>query len=149
GEVMWRFDEIPRVNIWSWPTLGRPYDIPSWLFRALLWPAWSALGVAGLFVWRWGAAITPLWLLGFAARRASASRGEASLALALVAWGALFWHVRWQCRPETLVAPLLAAELALLESFRHSTRTIAAFRDPIWLLVPLEVVWINLHLSYY
>src|SRR5262249_49434680 len=72
GEVMWRFHELPRENLWTWPTFGAPYDVPSWLFRLLLWPFCQALAVEGLALWRWVTALSLAALLYAGARRASA-----------------------------------------------------------------------------
>lgn len=149
GQVIWQEHGLPRTNVWTWPTLGAPYDILSWLFRAMLWPVWNAFGVPGLFVWRWVTALGLFALLYLAARRATRGQSDGLITVALILWSALFWRQRWQCRPETLVAPLLAAELFLLETARRRKETVSLFRDPLWLLVPLQILWINVHVSYY
>lgn len=143
GRVIWSTHQVPRTELWSWPTYGAPDVPPSWLFRALLWPFWAAGGVAGVFVWRWLTALATFALLWAAARRMGAT-GVAAL-LALV-WAALIWRQRTQARPETLAAILLAAELLLLEARRRPGRT---GRDPAWGLIPIVVLWVNAHISYF
>ena len=149
GQTLWQLHALPGVNVWTWPTLGAPYDVPSWLFRALLWPFWAAFGVPGLFLWRWITALGLVVLLRGCVRHASRGRGDGVIGLAVILWSALLWRQRWQCRPETLVALVLAAELWVLEARRNRSEPTPIARDSAWLLVPLLVVWINTHLSYY
>ena len=143
GRVIWSTHHVPRTELWSWPTYGAPDVPPSWLFRALLWPFWAAGGVTGVFAWRWLTTLAAFTLLWATARRAGAT-GVAPL-LALV-WAALIWRQRTQARPETLAAILLAAELWVLESRRRPGR---GGRDPAWAVVPIVVVWVNAHISYF
>src|SRR6185436_15426640 len=53
GRALWEGLGFPSINVWTWPTHGAPDLIPSWLFRALLWPFWKVGEVNGLFAWRW------------------------------------------------------------------------------------------------
>src|SRR5213593_909092 len=53
GRYLWRTHHIPHTEIWTWPSYGAPAVLPSWGFRALLWPFYAAGGVWGLYVWRW------------------------------------------------------------------------------------------------
>src|SRR5436309_15908983 len=52
GQVLWQQHELPRTNVWTWPTFGAPYDLSSWLFCLVLWPFWAPLGERGLDLWR-------------------------------------------------------------------------------------------------
>ena len=149
GRAIWDLRAIPSTNVWTWPTAGAPYDVPSWLFRVALWPFWAAFGERGLDLWRWLTTLALFGLLAAAARRASRGTGEGLITLALLVWSALFWRQRSQCRPETLAAILLAAEIWLLEARRTRIAAPRISRDPAWLLVPLMALWINLHISYY
>ena len=74
GKVMWTQHTIPHTQLWTWPTHGAPDVMPSWLFRALLYPFWAAGGLAGITVWRW---LTTLDAFGFlwAPARARGARG--------------------------------------------------------------------------
>src|SRR5262249_29442133 len=74
GRVIWAQHAIPRTHVWTWPTYGAPDVLPSWLFRALLYPFWAAGGEVGLYAWRW---ITLLAAFGplFLAARAAGARG--------------------------------------------------------------------------
>ena len=53
GREIWRTHAVPHTQLWTWPTHGAPDVLPSWLFRAALWPFWQLGGIGGLFAWRW------------------------------------------------------------------------------------------------
>src|SRR5689334_10535233 len=140
GKVIWATRAVPRLHLWSWTTYGEPEVLPSWLFRTLVWPFWAAGGPLGLFVWRWGTTLATLGIAWAASRRMEA-RGLAPLvALALAA---RILAVRSQVRPETLVGPLLALEIWILETRRNGgpDRSVA--------LIPIAMVWANAHLSWF
>ena len=158
GKVIWQTHAVPTTQLWSWPTHGAPDVLPSWLFRALLWPVWEAGGWHGLFAWRW---LTTLTMFGFAlvAARRMGATGVAPLFMLL--WCVVFWRQRAQVRPETFAGILLAAEIALLEYRRRMQRDSRPGeaapsgplawlrREPAWGLVPIALLWANAHISYY
>ncbi len=152
GQAIWESGRLEPRNVWTWPTYGAPHLIPSWLFRVMLWPFWSAGGVAGLFAWRWLTTLACFGLL-WAAARAARRPGSAGLAaLFVLLWCGVLYRFRSQVRPETLVAVLLAAQLWLLESRRARAAAGDSVRllglDRAWWVVPIAAVWINVHLSY-
>jgi len=140
GRAMWQLHEIPKVHLWTWTFHGSSDVLPSWGFRALLWPFFSAGGILGLFAWRW---LTTLGAFGaaWAAARTIGARGLS--ALVVITAGAVAYRSRSQVRPETLVAVLLALQLWLLERRRHARPA-----HPAW-LVAIAWLWANVHLSYY
>jgi hypothetical protein len=150
GRTLWQTHAIPHTQVWTWPTHGSPDVLPSWLFRALLWPFWEAGGVHGLFAWRWLTTLAAFGLAWAAARRMGAT-GVAPLVM--LVWCALFWRQRSQMRPETFAGILLAGEVLLLEARRAAAGTGAAagawWRDRAWGLVPIAILWANAHISYY
>jgi hypothetical protein len=139
GRALWAGHAIPRSNVWTWPTYGDPYVLPSWGFRALLWPVWAAAGERGLFAWRWITTLAAFGLLLAAARRMGARGFATFLVMALCA---LVYRKRTEMRPETLVSILLALEIWILESRRGGGADRSAW------LVPLACVWANLHISW-
>ncbi|MEO5617813.1 MAG: hypothetical protein ABIS67_08575, partial [Candidatus Eisenbacteria bacterium] len=72
GKYLWTTGKIPTTQLWTWPTWGEPALIPSWLFRALLYPFWQFGEVPGLFAWRWLTVLATFGLLFLAARRMGA-----------------------------------------------------------------------------
>src|SRR5439155_14728702 len=139
GRVLWRTHQIPHVEIWTWPTYGTPAVLPSWGFRALLWPFWRVGGLAGIYVWRWLTALAACGLLWTAARRMGA-RGVLPVLMLVIA--GLVWRQRSMARPETLAAILLALELMILETRRHGGRDHAPW------LVPVLWLWVQAHVSF-
>jgi len=89
GKVIWQTHAIPTTQLWTWPTYGLPDVLPSWLFRALLWPVWELAGVHGLYAWRWLATLATFGLMWLAARRMGAT-GAAPLVM--LVWCALLWR---------------------------------------------------------
>jgi hypothetical protein len=148
GRAIWESQAIPSVHQWSWPTYGTPEVLPSWAFRALLWPVYDAAGVPGLFAWRWLTTLAALGL-GWAAARVLGARGFAPL-VAIVLAG-LVYRGRTMVRPETLVMPLFALAILCLAWRREGGRIRVGGRsaDPAWLLAPVACVWANVHVSYW
>ena len=139
GRVIWQTRSIPGRQIWCWPTYGTPQALPSWGFRALLWPFYAAGGITGLFVWRWLTSLVTFAVNWVTARRMGA-KGLSPLVVMAVA--ALTYRHRSQVRPETLVGVLLAVQIWILETRRRGRP------DRAWWLVVLACVWANVHLSY-
>ena len=140
GRAIWELGHVPTTQLWTWPTHGAPDVNSSWGFRVLIWPLWSALGVWGLFLWRWATTLAAFAILFAVARRLGA-RGFTTLVV--IALCALTYRQRSQVRPETLVAVLLALQMWVLETRRQGGP------DRSWLLVPIAWAWINVHISYH
>ncbi len=145
GREIWRTHSIPHTQIWTWPTHGSPDVLPSWLFRALLWPFWELGGLHGVYAWRWLTTLVTFALLWRAARYAG---GTGLVPVLALVWCALLWRARSQARPETFAAILAAAALLLLEARRAALRDGRPSRHA-WGLVPIAVAWANAHISYY
>ena len=120
-------------------TRPTPQALPSWGFRALLWPFYAAGGITGLFVWRWLTSLVTFAVSWVTARRMGA-KGLSPLVVMAVA--ALTYRHRSQVRPETLVGVLLAVQIWILETRRRGGP------DRAWWLLVLACVWANVHLSY-
>src|SRR5262249_43207013 len=115
GRAIWRAPSSLYVNLWTWPDYGKHYFVSSWGFRALLWPLWSAGGVAALFAWRWLSTLAVFALL-FATARTMGARGFAVVVVMMAC--AVGYRLRTDIRPETLASVLFAVELFLLERQR-------------------------------
>ena len=139
GKAMWQLMRIPAEHLWSWPTYGEREVLPSWGFRALLWPFWLAGGEWGLQTWRW---LTTLLAFGFGVSTARRLGARGFTPLVVTAIAVLSYRVRGQVRPETLTAVLLALEIWLLE--RRRSRGGGGIG-----LVAIALAWANVHISYY
>ena len=140
GRTIWESHSVPQVHEWTWPRFGEHEVLPSWLFRALLWPFYAAAGAWGLQAWRWLTTLGAFALLASCARRLGARGMLAWLGLLLCA---VVYRQRSQVRPETLVAVLMALELFLLERVRTGSRRAA------YALPAVALVWANAHISYW
>lgn len=138
GKTIWQTKTLPTTQQWTWLAHGAPIIDSSWGFQALLWPLWSSMGVAGLYLYRWLTTLLAFGLLWMAARRMGAS-GLTPLFTAVL--GSLLWRERAQVAPEMLAGVLLALELWILERRRSGGR------DASVLLVPVAWAWSNVHLS--
>ncbi len=139
GRAMWQLHAVPHVDLWTWPGYGQSYFLPSWLFRALLWPFWAAGGEWGGALLRWGLTLGTFAALWLAARRAGA-RGLAPFIV--LVWCAMVYRRRSMLRPEMLGGLMLALEIWVLESRRAGDRRAA------WWLVPIAMVWANANVSF-
>jgi len=151
GRAIWQLKAIPTHQLWTWPNYGAPDVNASWGFRFLIWPIWHALGVPGLFAWRWTTTLAAFGLLWAAARRMGAV-GFAPLVVAVLC--SLTYRHRSQVRPETLVAVLFAAEIWILESWRAARarapeQAAGMLRDPRAWLILIALLWANVHISYW
>ncbi len=139
GRAIWSLHAVPHVDLWTWPGYGQPYFLPSWLFRAQLWPVWHFGGDVGLTAWRWVVTLGTFGLLWLAARRGGA-RGLAPLLVFV--WCAMVLRRRTMVRPEMLAGVLLALQFWLLERRRSGDP-----KSERW-LVPVAWLWANAHISY-
>jgi hypothetical protein len=140
GKAIWQMHEVPRQHLWSWPTWGTPEVLPSWGFRALLWPAWLLGGVPAMVAWRWVTTLAVFAIAWGTARRMGA--GGFPTLLVIVLCG-LTYRYRSQVRPETLATILFVLELWVLEARRRGGPD-----RSVW-LVAIAIAWANLHISYF
>jgi tetratricopeptide repeat protein len=150
GRVLWQQHAIPNTHLWSWPTYGSPEALPAWGFRALLWPFYDAGGVAGIFAWRWLAALATFGA-AWAAARAAGTRGIAGLVVVVLA--SLTYRIHARVGPETLSALLFALTLWVLASRRARLERRAAApggeADPAMWLPAIALAWVNVDDTYW
>ena len=139
GRAMASLGEVPRTQLWTWPTHGAPVVNPSWGFSWLLWPFWTAGGVWGLAAWRWLTTAIVAALVWATARRLGVRAIPTLVTLVLCG---LVIRSRSQARPETLALVWLAAVPFVLHAVRRT-----AWRDA--LLVAIGLAWANSHLSWW
>ena len=139
GRVIWETRSVPLRHLWSYPLYGQPDVLPSWGFRFLLWPFYALGGDLGLQLWRWLTTLAAFGTGWWTARRLGA-RGLAPLFV--IAICALAYRGRAEVRPETLVAVLLALQIALLE--RRRLRGGGSLG-----LIAIAWAWANVHISYF
>lgn len=138
GRYMWATGHIPHTDPFSWTAFGRAWIAHEWLTELWLYPLYTHGGYAALML-LFAAIITAAFALAYAtARDLGASRplGVATTVLAAVASS----HT-WGIRPQ-MISMLFMALMAWI--LTRGTMD-PARRRMLWTLVPLMVLWANLH----
>jgi hypothetical protein len=121
---------------YSYSAAGAVWRNHEWLTEIIMALAYNSLGVVGLKLWKFAsiAATMVLMALGLAETGASPTIQMNTLGLA-----ALAMVPQNQFRPQLFTFMLLAATLALLARDNYRGRA------PLWLAIPILMLWGNLH----
>jgi len=136
GDWMLQHRTVPISDIFSFSRSGAPWFAWEWLSDvvfSLLHRAWGLAGVtvlSGCVI-----ALTALALLGDMLRRGASAL--VSLAVLLLSLGAISIH--FLARPHVFTLLLLVVALRMVERDRRQPGA------AVWLLIPLSVLWVNLH----
>ena len=138
GDWMWAHHQVPNVDPFSFTVPGRPWTNLEWLSELIMAPIYAAGGWSGLHLW-FAFAIGALALILGAetARKLPVFSWAAALFLALACT-----TQSWLARPHLMALPLLALWTVQLIRAREARRA-----PPLWLL-PVMVLWANLHGSF-
>ena len=138
GRMFWVTGHFPYRDVFAYlPTLNL-WVYHEWLTGVILYPLYQSLGAPGLQALKYALGLGTLWLIFAAARRRGAGPVAALLVLFLVQG---FLAAGYSpVRAQIFTYALFALSLYILENARLSGR----WRF-LWLLVPLQVVWANLH----
>ena len=136
GRWMAENGRIPRTNLLSYTEPERPVVDHQWLFQAGLYGLWRVAGIGGATLAKAAVAAAAFGFVLATARRKGAGVFVACLVTLLAAGAARF---RFTLRPDVAGLLLLGVYLYLLERWRHGR-----VRGILWLL-PLQVLWANLH----
>lgn len=130
---------IPNSDSFSFTAFGKPWVTHEWLAEVAiaLVDLWGGYG-ANMALH--GALFTASLGVTYRTVRASGLRWEGSLAL--TGWAALMMRPFVTVRPQVWTWLFLTLTVALLYSYW------AGRRRSLWLLVPLTVLWVNLHAGY-
>jgi hypothetical protein len=128
-----------RVDPYSYSALGHPWLNHEWGTEVVMALFYNHFGVVGLKLWKFACAAATIGfvVLGLAETGASPGVQFGTLTCAAVA---LMPQI--QFRPQLFTFMFFAAILALLA--RHNFRGSA----PVWLAVPIMILWGNLHGGY-
>jgi hypothetical protein len=130
---------IPHTEFFSYTAAGAPLIAHEWLSELLFWGVNSLVGLAGLAVLVGLVTWSGLLALAAIARQRGASGFNVGVVLLL---GAKAMQPVTGTRPQMLTFALLCWSLFLLD--RHLRRG----GRGIWLLVPLVLLWANLHAGF-
>ena len=127
---------IPSHDPFSWSLNGAPWVDHEWLFQIPAWLLYDSLGVTALVLAKAALVLVTFLLLLVMAYRSD----HPALAPTLVALAALASYSRFMFRPELVSLLFLVLFLFILEHVRRTGRP-----RPLWLLLPLQLLWANLH----
>lgn len=134
GEYILQTRSIPRTDFYSFTNYGKPWVTHEWLSEAIFYAIYARLGLNGLMLIFALLTALAFWIVF---RRCEAHQIVASLAVLL---GALTVLPTIGVRPRVFTLLLTSVYLALLSRYARGDRSRA-----IWWLVPLMVLWVNLH----
>lgn len=137
GEYIVRNFSIPRVDFYSFTVPGKPWVAHEWLSEVIFYLVYSRAGFNTLIFIFTVLTVLAFWIVF---RRTSAHPFVKGFAVLLSVWSIL---PTLGVRPRTFTLLFAAIYLALLHRFVRERETRA-----IWWLVPLMIVWVNLHAGY-
>ena len=129
---------VPMRDVWSHSVPGIPWTAHEWLSELLMFWTWRLGGWYGVQILASAAyALTAACVLRFMLARISAPLALASSLLCLE-----MMRSHFVIRPHVLVWPLTALWICALVSASEARR-----HPPLWLL-PLLILWANMHASF-
>lgn len=136
GEWILQHGTVPRVDLFSFSKQGQPWFAWEWLSDVLFAMLHSSAGLKGIVLFAAMALCAVAWLVLRECVRESGN-GFIALVVALLATGGASIH--FLARPHVLTMLLLAVSMIVLRADRRRPGRM------VWLLVPLTVLWTNLH----
>jgi hypothetical protein len=143
GRWMIEHHAVIRTDVFSHTRAGAPLISKEWLSEVLFAAAGNALGWNGIVLLSAVLIATCLWLLH---RQLLAEGNDLLLSTALTLLAAMACSVHWLARPHLfthLLAVIFAWQLRLFDRGKLPTRHLFVR------LVPLMVVWVNLHGAFF
>src|SRR5215217_1576600 len=137
GEYIVRNFSIPRIDFYSFTVSGKPWVAHEWLSEVIFYLVYSRAGFNTLIFIFTVLTVLAFWIVF---RRTNAHPFVKGFAVLLSVWSIL---PTMGVRPRTFTLLFAGIYLALLHRFVHEKKA-----RTIWWLVPLMVVWVNLHAGY-
>jgi hypothetical protein len=138
GRLFWGQEHFPYQDVFAYVPTLHPWVYHEWLTGVLFYPLYRELGGAGLQVLKYALGLATLWAVYRTARRRGADPLPAAFLL-FVALGGMAPGYN-PVRAQVFTYCFFAVYLYVLETARLSGN-----RRWLWLLVPLQLVWCNLH----
>jgi hypothetical protein len=138
GRLFWGQEQFPYVDVFAYVPTLKPWIYHEWLTGVIFYPIYQTLGTAGLQILKYAVGLATVGLLYLTARR----RGADLLPTALILFLSLFCLATGYSavRAQVFTYFFFALFLYLLETARLS-----GHRRWLWLVVPIQVLWCNLH----
>lgn len=136
GQIILRTGHLIRHDIFSYSARGAPWIDHEWLSQVVMAAFYNTLGVAGLKLMKFLCAGAIMLLLAADVGETGAAP-TAQFAVLIAAAAGL--QLQIQFRPQLVDYIFLSAMLALLARWRRRATA------PLWLILPMMVLWANLH----
>src|SRR6185295_19184539 len=137
GEYIVRNFSIPRLDFYSFTVRGKPWVAHEWLSEVIFYLVYSRAGFNTLIFIFTVLTVLAFWIVF---RRTNAHPFVKGFAVLLSVWSIL---PTMGVRPRTFTLLFAAIYLAVLHRFVRERE-----KKAIWWLVPLMIVWVNLHAGY-
>ena len=137
GQYIVQHHGIPHADVFSSTRLGSEWITHEWLSEVVMYGVFRVAGFAGLIVFFAILVTASFWVVYMRFRSRVGHPFVAAFALLL---GAAATTLVWGARPQIFTLLLASIFLYILDNYY--TRK---FDKAIWLLVPLMVLWVNLH----
>ncbi len=137
GEYIAKTLSIPHVDFYSFTVPGKPWVAHEWLSEIIFYLVYTGSGFNTLIFLFTVLTVLAFWVVF---RKTQAHPFVKGFAVLLSVWSIL---PTIGVRPRTFTLLFAAIYLALLHRFLRERQTVA-----IWWLVPLMLVWVNLHAGY-
>lgn len=138
GEIIWKTKQVPHTNLFSYTNPDFPFINHHWLSEVIYYLLSLAIGIKGLVIFN-----ALLILAAFALVWKLAWRPNYFIFSTLAAMlGAGLLLERTDIRPEAGGFLFFALFLFILD--KNKEKITRSF----WLLIPLEFLWVNLHISF-
>jgi hypothetical protein len=153
GQLIFETRAIPRADVFSFTARGGEWVTHEWLTELVMYATYRLSGWGGLVVLF---SLMMTAALGLACRRALGRGAHASAACAATLLGALATAPIWGVRPQMVSFLFTSVFIFALDGYAHDgahlagvsrTRVESRRRAP-WLLVPLMLVWVNMHAGF-
>jgi hypothetical protein len=145
GRLILEEGAVPTADRYSFTAAGNRYVAHEWLAAVLYALGERAAGAPGVVAV--GKVLPALALVAALLAAVAATGAPWGRALPVPLLALTVFRRRIVARPELLALPLLLAALALLHRDRRAARAGRRTRAVYW-LVPIELVWVNLHGSF-
>jgi hypothetical protein len=138
GRLFWGQKQFPYQDVFAFVPTLKPWIYHEWLTGVLFYPLYRGLGASGLQVLKFALGLATLGAVYLTARR----RGADLLPTALLWFVALGGMTPGYgpVRAQVFTYFFFAVYLYVLETARLSEN-----RRWLWVLVPIQIVWCNLH----
>jgi len=138
GEYICHNLRIPRTDFFSYSAAGEPWIDVHWLAQIALWIMYAAAGAVGLTLLRLALVLSIFVIL----YRCCRSYASPTLTICVLTLSLLISNDGFLMKPHLVSLLLAASFISLLDR----PRSIDGAR--VWLLVPIQVLWVNTHPSF-